>query len=85
MGDHWFNASGETNSQGVTGSVHDLLMIGGSCSSILIHGSSWLYGSYGGDIELQELGELEIKVGTPKSAGTGAMFINSFQNPYRKL
>ena len=31
------------------------LLIGGASSSILIHGFSWLYGSFGGEIELQEI------------------------------
>ena len=29
--------------------------MGGASSSILVHGFSWLYGSSGGDIELQEI------------------------------
>ncbi|MBA0792039.1 hypothetical protein Gohar_016568, partial [Gossypium harknessii] len=31
------------------------LLMGGASSSILVHGFSWLYGSPGGDIELQEI------------------------------
>ncbi|KAL6348426.1 hypothetical protein AAG906_005734 [Vitis piasezkii] len=31
------------------------LLIGGASSSILIHGFSWLYGSFGGEIKLQEI------------------------------
>nr|YP_009141578.1 NADH-plastoquinone oxidoreductase subunit 2 [Lens culinaris]AGW45944.1 NADH-plastoquinone oxidoreductase subunit 2 [Lens culinaris]AIL56103.1 NADH-plastoquinone oxidoreductase subunit 2 [Lens culinaris] len=31
------------------------LLIGGASSSILVHGFSWLYGSSGGEIELQEI------------------------------
>ena len=31
------------------------LLIGGASSSILIHGFSWLYGSFRGEIELQEI------------------------------
>ncbi|KAJ8438031.1 LOW QUALITY PROTEIN: hypothetical protein Cgig2_030012 [Carnegiea gigantea] len=31
------------------------LLMGGASSSILIHDSSWLYGSSGGEIELQEI------------------------------
>ncbi|KAI8019798.1 hypothetical protein LOK49_LG04G01979 [Camellia lanceoleosa] len=31
------------------------LLMGGASSSILVHGFSWLYGSFGGDIELQEI------------------------------
>ncbi|KAK9663382.1 hypothetical protein RND81_O287900 [Saponaria officinalis] len=31
------------------------LLMGGTCSSILVHGFSWLYGSSGGEIELQEI------------------------------
>ncbi|KAF6176709.1 hypothetical protein GIB67_005058 [Kingdonia uniflora] len=29
--------------------------MGGASSSILVHGFSWLYGSSGGEIELQEI------------------------------
>ncbi|CAN6482977.1 unnamed protein product [Victoria cruziana] len=29
--------------------------MGGASSSILVYGSSWLYGSSGGEIELQEI------------------------------
>ncbi|MBA0872246.1 hypothetical protein Goshw_009824, partial [Gossypium schwendimanii] len=29
--------------------------MGGASSSILVHGFSWLYGSFGGEIELQEI------------------------------
>ncbi|KAF5821369.1 putative NADH:quinone oxidoreductase/Mrp antiporter, membrane subunit [Helianthus annuus] len=32
------------------------LLMGGASSSILVHGFSWLYGSSGGEIELQEIG-----------------------------
>ncbi|KAK9177768.1 hypothetical protein WN944_023892 [Citrus x changshan-huyou] len=31
------------------------LLMGGASSSILVHGFSWLYGSSGGEIELQEI------------------------------
>ncbi|KAI5664365.1 hypothetical protein M9H77_23688 [Catharanthus roseus] len=31
------------------------LLMGGASSSILVHGFSWLYGSFGGEIELQEI------------------------------
>ncbi|KAL5073819.1 hypothetical protein RYX36_012803 [Vicia faba] len=31
------------------------LLMGGENSSILVHGFSWLYGSSGGEIELQEI------------------------------
>ncbi|KAK9660648.1 hypothetical protein RND81_O196700 [Saponaria officinalis] len=31
------------------------LLMGGTSSSILVHGFSWLYGSSGGEIELQEI------------------------------
>nr|YP_011027498.1 NADH-plastoquinone oxidoreductase subunit 2 [Sedum sediforme]YP_011027513.1 NADH-plastoquinone oxidoreductase subunit 2 [Sedum sediforme]WQN01833.1 NADH-plastoquinone oxidoreductase subunit 2 [Sedum sediforme]WQN01848.1 NADH-plastoquinone oxidoreductase subunit 2 [Sedum sediforme] len=31
------------------------LLVGGASSSILVHGFSWLYGSSGGEIELQEI------------------------------
>ncbi|MBA0880441.1 hypothetical protein Goshw_020597 [Gossypium schwendimanii] len=31
------------------------LLMGGASSSIMVHGFSWLYGSLGGEIELQEI------------------------------
>ncbi|KAL1333706.1 hypothetical protein AAHE18_11G121400 [Arachis hypogaea] len=34
--------------------TNEILLMGGASSSILVHGFSWLYGSSGGEIELQE-------------------------------
>ncbi|KAF0924649.1 hypothetical protein E2562_010246, partial [Oryza meyeriana var. granulata] len=35
------------------------LLMGGASSSILVHGFSWLYGSSGGEIELQEIATMK--------------------------
>ena len=37
------------------GDVYKRQLMGGASSSILVHGFSWLYGSSGGEIELQEI------------------------------
>ncbi|PHU02759.1 Photosystem II CP43 reaction center protein [Capsicum chinense] len=50
------------------------LLMGGASSSILVHGFSWLYGSSGGDIELQEA------TGSLNSMGSVATEINAVNN-----
>ncbi|KAK9169593.1 hypothetical protein Syun_001733 [Stephania yunnanensis] len=51
------------------------LLMGGASSSILVHGFSWLYGSSGGEIELQEIVNGLINTQMYNSAGVSIALI----------
>ncbi|KAF1876961.1 hypothetical protein Lal_00033886 [Lupinus albus] len=51
------------------------LLMGGASSSILVHGFSWLYGSSGGEIELQEIVNGLINTQMYKSPGISIALI----------
>ncbi|KAF3618689.1 hypothetical protein FXO38_33311 [Capsicum annuum] len=51
------------------------LLMGGASSSILVHGFSWLYGSSGGEIELQEIVNGLINTQMYKSLGISIALI----------
>nr|UEE87026.1 NADH-plastoquinone oxidoreductase subunit 2 [Paris rugosa]UEE87041.1 NADH-plastoquinone oxidoreductase subunit 2 [Paris rugosa] len=52
------------------------LLMGGASSSILVHGFSWLYGSSGGEIELQEIVNGLINTQMYNSPGISIAFIS---------
>ncbi|KAL8196657.1 hypothetical protein R6Q57_003713 [Mikania cordata] len=53
------------------------LLMGGASSSILVHGFSWLYGSSGGEIELQEIvnGLINTKIYNSSRISIALIFI----------
>ncbi|KAI5658737.1 hypothetical protein M9H77_27530 [Catharanthus roseus] len=51
------------------------LLIGGTRSSILVHGFSWLYGSFGGEIKLQEIVNALINIQMYLSPGISIALI----------
>ncbi|KAK8499701.1 hypothetical protein V6N12_041606 [Hibiscus sabdariffa] len=56
-------------------STTEYLLMGRASSSILVHGFSWLYGSSGGEFELQEIVKGIINTKMYNSSGISIVFI----------
>ncbi|MCE0480590.1 Ndhb1p [Datura stramonium] len=59
--------------------------MGGASSSILVHGFSWLYGSSGGEIELQEIANGLINTQMYNSPGISIALSSRSQSDRRKI
>uniref|UniRef100_A0A1Y3BUC1 Uncharacterized protein n=1 Tax=Helianthus annuus TaxID=4232 RepID=A0A1Y3BUC1_HELAN len=66
--------------------------MGGASSSILVHGFSWLYGSSGGEIELQEIvnGLINTQYITPQEFQLRSYYhcrnwVQAFPSPFSSM